>query len=82
MCPTSYHSGATKGLLLSGKRHGAVAFLPILPQVMQDRKTNEQLVVAFVTGVLLNIGPGVTRLSPYCYTEPLEYSCHGKKAGK
>jgi len=38
-------------------------------------------VVAFVTGVLRNASPDVTRLSPSCYAEPLEYLHHGENAG-
>ncbi len=33
----------------------------------------------FVTAVLRNIGRGVTRLSPSCYAQLIEYSHHANK---
>jgi len=56
---------------------GALGYAPI---TRTGSPTNKQA-VAFVTEVLLNIGPGVTRLSPSCYADSLEYLHHGDKAG-
>ena len=39
-----------------------------------------KLAAAFVTGLLQKLGQGVTRLSPSCYAEPLEYFHNSNKA--
>jgi hypothetical protein len=47
----------------------------------QNPKPLNKLAVAFVTEVLRNVGPSVTRLSPTCYGEPLEQLYDGDRAG-
>jgi hypothetical protein len=46
--------------------------------LLQGFLADEQAAAALVTEVLQNVGPNVTRFSPTCYAELLEYLHHGK----
>src|SRR5688572_21458103 len=69
----TFYSPAWAGISLS--RRPTRWALPL-----QNFPANEQIAIALVIEVLQNVCPSVTRFSPTCYAELLEYLHDGRRA--